>query len=214
MNKVIKLEGLDCASCASELEDIINKTAGVKNATVDFIAQKVRLECADEEAFFRVVDICNTFESVKVVDASAYAELTHEHKHDHSHGDCGCEHKHEHNHGDCGCEHKHEHNHGDCGCENDGDKCRPTSAAALADGQSKELLLEGLDCAACAAELEEQINKISGVKGASVDFIAQKVRFACEGDDVFAEVVKCCNSFEDVKVVQPSIEPATDLGVH
>ncbi len=240
MNKVIKLEGLDCASCASELEDIINKTAGVKNATVDFIAQKVRLECADEEAFFRVVDICNTFESVKVVDASAYAELTHEHKHEyshgdcvcghkhehnhgdcgcehkheHNHGDCGCEHKHEHSHGDCGCEHKHEHNHGDCGCGNDGDKCRSTSAAALADGQSKELLLEGLDCAACAAELEEQINKISGVKSASVDFIAQKVRFACEGDDVFAEVVKCCNSFEDVKVVQPSIEPATDLGVH
>ena len=38
MIKVFRLEGLDCAACASELEQIISKVGGVKNASVDFIA--------------------------------------------------------------------------------------------------------------------------------------------------------------------------------
>ena len=47
MNKVILLEGLDCASCASELEEILSAVKGVSDVSVDFIGQKVRLDCAD-----------------------------------------------------------------------------------------------------------------------------------------------------------------------
>ena len=44
MNKVFKVEGLDCAACASELEEIISKIKGVREASVDFMAQKVRFQ--------------------------------------------------------------------------------------------------------------------------------------------------------------------------
>lgn len=39
----------------------------------------------------------------------------------------------------------------------------------------KTLQLEGLDCAACAAELEEEILKTEGVIAASVSFMTQKL---------------------------------------
>ena len=32
-----KIEGLDCANCARELEEELNKIDGVKSATVDFM---------------------------------------------------------------------------------------------------------------------------------------------------------------------------------
>ena len=44
MNKVIKIEGLDCANCARELEEELNKLDGV-SATVDFMAQKFHVDC-------------------------------------------------------------------------------------------------------------------------------------------------------------------------
>ena len=214
MNKILKLEGLDCASCASELEELINKVGGVKNASVDFIAQKARFECGDDEAFSEVVKICNSFEDVKVVGDESPRESKAngcgcEGKHEHGHESCGCEGKHEHGHESCGCEHKHGHE--SCNRVQGAEKTYVGGGANKKNcAMSREILLEGLDCASCAAELEELINGVSGVSGASVDFIAQKVRLECEGEDVFAEVVRVCNSFEEVKVVQPSPAPQTD----
>lgn len=69
MNNVIKIEGLDCANCARELEEEINKLEGV-SATVDFMAQKVHAEC-DESMLEKVKHICNNFEEVKVVEEIA-----------------------------------------------------------------------------------------------------------------------------------------------
>lgn len=66
MNKVIKISGLDCAACAGELEEEIAKIDGVKSVTVDFVGQKVVLDC-DESAIPAVEDRCNHFEDVKVV---------------------------------------------------------------------------------------------------------------------------------------------------
>ncbi len=65
---------------------------------------------------------------------------------------------------------------------------------------NKILKLEGLDCANCARELEEEILKIDGVESASVDFMAQKVYLDC-GEEVFEKIKFCCNHFEEVKVV-------------
>ena len=64
MNKVIKIEGLDCANCARELEEELNKLDGV-SATVDFMAQKVHVDC-DESLLAKVKDCCNNFEEVRV----------------------------------------------------------------------------------------------------------------------------------------------------
>lgn len=70
INKVIKIEGLDCANCARELEEEISKVEGVAEATVDFMASKVVLTC-EESAVEKVKYCCNHFEEVKVVEEEA-----------------------------------------------------------------------------------------------------------------------------------------------
>lgn len=67
MNSVIKIEGLDCANCARELEEEIEKLEGVNSVTVDFMAQKVIVDCAPK-ILQKVKHVCNNFEEVKVVE--------------------------------------------------------------------------------------------------------------------------------------------------
>ena len=70
MNNMFKISGLDCANCARELEEEIKKLKGVQSASVDFMAQKVIVDC-DAETLVSVKDICNNFEEVKVVESGA-----------------------------------------------------------------------------------------------------------------------------------------------
>ncbi len=44
MQKVYKLKDLDCANCAAKMEEAIKKIAGVKTASVSFMAQKLMIE--------------------------------------------------------------------------------------------------------------------------------------------------------------------------
>lgn len=39
----------------------------------------------------------------------------------------------------------------------------------------KKFILEGLECANCAAKMEDAINKLDGVNGATVNFMTQKL---------------------------------------
>ena len=43
MKKTYKID-VDCATCANKMEDAANKTAGVKNAVVNFMALKMSVE--------------------------------------------------------------------------------------------------------------------------------------------------------------------------
>ena len=43
MKKTYKIE-VDCANCALKMEDASKKTAGVKDATVSFMTQKMKVE--------------------------------------------------------------------------------------------------------------------------------------------------------------------------
>ena len=43
MKKTYKID-VDCANCANKMEDAANKTAGVKNAVVNFMALKMSVE--------------------------------------------------------------------------------------------------------------------------------------------------------------------------
>lgn len=69
--------------------------------------------------------------------------------------------------------------------------------------------IEGLDCANCARELEEEIAKIAGVASVSVDFMGQKVTVECDGATL-AKVKDRCNRFEDVKVAEEAPKEASD----
>ena len=44
MKKSIKLEDLDCANCANKMEQAAKNTAGMKDATVNFMALKMHVE--------------------------------------------------------------------------------------------------------------------------------------------------------------------------
>ena len=49
MKKRFKLEGLECANCAAKMERAINELDGVKEATVNFMTQKLVVEGEDEK---------------------------------------------------------------------------------------------------------------------------------------------------------------------
>ena len=66
MRKNYKIE-VDCANCANKMEEATNKTEGVKNATVNFMTQKMIVEFeegADSDAVMQeVLKNCKKVES-------------------------------------------------------------------------------------------------------------------------------------------------------
>ena len=66
----------------------------------------------------------------------------------------------------------------------------------------KTIKIAGLDCAACAAELEEELTKIEGVKSATVSFVDQKIFLEYQSEESLKEVVRAANNFEEVQVVE------------
>lgn len=63
----------------------------------------------------------------------------------------------------------------------------------------KRFELTDLDCAACAAKMEDAIKKIEGVNGATVSFMAQKLTLDAEDarfDAILDEVVRVCHKVE------------------
>ena len=56
-----------------------------------------------------------------------------------------------------------------------------------------------LDCANCAAKMEDAIRKIDGVNEVSVSFLSQKLTIDADEsrlDDIMAQVVKVCKRVE------------------
>ena len=65
MKKTFKLIDLDCANCAAKMEDGIRKLAGVKDASVSFLTQKLTVDADDgrfEEIMDEVVKVCAKIE--------------------------------------------------------------------------------------------------------------------------------------------------------
>ena len=63
----------------------------------------------------------------------------------------------------------------------------------------KKFKLQDLDCANCAAKMEEAIKKLDGVNDASVNFMMQKMTIDAEDsrfDEIMKEVVTVCAKVE------------------
>ena len=71
----------------------------------------------------------------------------------------------------------------------------------------KTYLLEDLDCANCAAQMEEAVKKIDGVKFASVNFLAQKMTLEAD-DEAFDEILK--KAIKTIKRVEPDCRVIVD----
>ncbi len=70
----------------------------------------------------------------------------------------------------------------------------------------KKFKLEDLDCANCAAKMEDAIKKIDGVNDASVSFMTQKMTIDAEDDRfdaIMDEIVAVCAKVEpDMKILR------------
>lgn len=63
----------------------------------------------------------------------------------------------------------------------------------------KNFKLSDLDCAHCAAKMEEGIRKLEGVTDATVSFLAQKMTIEADEarfDGIMKDVVKLCKKIE------------------
>ncbi|MBP3333997.1 MAG: cation transporter [Clostridia bacterium] len=69
----------------------------------------------------------------------------------------------------------------------------------------KTYKLEDLDCANCAAKMEERIKKIDGVISANVSFIMQKLTIEAEEDSldkIIKQAAKVCKKVEpDCRII-------------
>lgn len=69
----------------------------------------------------------------------------------------------------------------------------------------KKFKLQDLDCANCAAKMEEAIKKIEGVSNATVSFMTQKMTIEADDsrfDEIMKEVVSVCRKVEPDCVIQ------------
>ena len=63
----------------------------------------------------------------------------------------------------------------------------------------KKFKLTDLDCANCAAKMEDAIKKLDGVNDASVSFMMQKMTIDADDarfDEIMKEVVEACKKVE------------------
>ncbi len=69
----------------------------------------------------------------------------------------------------------------------------------------KKFTIEDLDCAHCAAKMEERIKKIKNVENATVSFILQELTIEAEEtefDKIIKEAVKVCKKVEpDCRII-------------
>lgn len=57
--------------------------------------------------------------------------------------------------------------------------------------------IEGLDCANCAAKIEEAISKLDGVNSVRVSFLSEKVKFDLADDIDLEDLIAKSNEIAD-----------------
>lgn len=65
-------------------------------------------------------------------------------------------------------------------------------------GMKKKFKIE-VDCADCAAKMEDAIRRIDGVREVSINFITQKIMVDAEDekfDEIMKQAVQCCQKVE------------------
>ena len=65
--------------------------------------------------------------------------------------------------------------------------------------------LQNLDCANCAAKMENALRKLPGITGATVSFMTQRMTLVCEGDpdELMDRVTEVCRRVEpDLQILQ------------
>ena len=72
MKKIIRLQDLGCANCAAKMERGIEKIKGVNSVSVDFMTQKIVLDCDDnavDEIIAEMKKVCHKIEPDCIIKA-------------------------------------------------------------------------------------------------------------------------------------------------
>lgn len=72
---------------------------------------------------------------------------------------------------------------------------------------TKNIQIKNLDCAACAAELQEELERIEGITEPSVDFLNQRVSLNYQGDEALKKALYAISHFEEVEIVDGAVAP-------
>ena len=184
------LEGLDCANCAAKLEQKINSLEGVETASITFATGQLRVTAEDPDQLLdQIIDTAHKMEpDVKIYKKERRRRKSVSQEHEHSHE--SHEH-HEHSHGEsCSCGHDHNHEH--------------HQEESSAQGTSRAYILEGLDCANCAAKIETKIRSLPEIEHASLIFANKQLRVSAKNTDGLRELIQTVvDSVEDgVTVVE------------
>lgn len=191
-----KVEGIDCKHCAKELEEEIGKLEGVSNCVLEFgnpSHLSYEYEGEDPEGTEKkVIQIIEDDQENPIITPEEHHTHNHEecccgHEHHHHEESCECGHEHhhhhEHNHEECCCghdHHHHDHNHEECCCGHDHEHHHT---------KHEMFNIDGIDCANCAKELEEEIGKLEGVTNCTLEFgIHSHLQYDVESDK--ADVVE------------------------
>ena len=126
----------------------------------------------------------------------------HDHPHHHDEDDeddgccCGHDHDHEHNH-----EHHHHHDHEEesapAVCKTCG-RSIEQCICGMGNGEKRKIyVIENLDCANCAAKMEQKIAKIDGITSASITFATKQLRITAKDPDAYLDqILKICRTIE------------------
>lgn len=68
MKKKFNVTDVDCADCARQMEEAINKIDGVTNAKLNFLTEKLTIE-ADDSEFNNILDLAEA--EMKKIDKEA-----------------------------------------------------------------------------------------------------------------------------------------------
>ena len=134
----------------------------------------------------------------------------HDHSHDHEHESCGCghDHGHDHEHESCGCghDHSHEHEHESCGCGHDHghEHHHHHHHTPSAGSRRKVYIIDGLDCANCAAKIERKINQLEEVEEATLTFATKQLRVTAKDPDaLLPRMLEIARSVEGTATITP-----------
>ncbi|TMV05356.1 heavy metal translocating P-type ATPase [Brucella haematophila] len=182
MNKAInqirfRVDGMDCASCATKIDTAIRRVPGVEEVSVSVTAGTMTVlhdgSSKSESIEKKVRSLGYGVERLAAEKRAAAPKAdVHAHDHDHDHGSCG---GHDHDHDHSGHDHSshdhsghdhstHDHDHSD----HDHAHEQAQEKVIAASSNSFRFQVAGMDCASCAAKIDTAVRRVAGVSDVSV----------------------------------------------
>lgn len=180
-----RIEGMDCASCATKIDTAIRRMPGVQDVSISVSAGTMTVEHDDtidvEDMGKKVTGLGYPTKLIPAKSKAVPSAIEHVHgpgcSHDHDHSPD--EHAQAHDHGTTPHEHgfacmnkhgnethSHDHTHENNG-GHDHSATSQSSQRPIPDGQAR-FHVGGMDCASCASKIDTAVRRIPGVEDVSV----------------------------------------------